>query len=158
VDDKPGVYFFSLDAGSGLAVAAARALLNLPYFTAKMSVDVTDSGEVRYDSRRITSPESPPAEFSARYQGLGDRCAPVQGTLEYFLTERYCLYAYNHSNQRYRLDIHHPPWALERADGEIAANTMARAAGVPLPDVAPLFHFSKRQDALAWAPTAIQCR
>jgi len=158
VDDKPGVYFFSLDAGSAVAAGTARTLLNLPYFTAKMSVEVTDSGEVRYGSRRISSPKSPPAEFTARYQGLGDRSAPVQGTLEYFLTERYCLYAIDHSNQGYRLDIHHPPWPLERGDGEITANTMAQAAGVPLPDVAPLFHFSKRQDALAWAPTAIPCR
>lgn len=152
VDDTPGVYFFSLDAARALAVGAARALLNLPYFTAKMRVDVTHGGEVRYSSSRI-SPS--PAEFAARYQGRGDHHAATRGTLEHFLTERYCLFAIDHSNHGYRLDIHHPPWRLERCDGELAVNTMAQAAGVRLPDVAPILHFSKRQDALAWAPKRI---
>src|SRR5882672_10914009 len=35
---KPGVYFFSLDAASAMAVAAARSILHLPYFSATMSV------------------------------------------------------------------------------------------------------------------------
>ena len=155
VDDKPGVYFFSLDAGSAVAAGTARTLLNLPYFTANMSVEVSGSGEVKYDSRRLSSPA---AEFAAWYRGQGGRHSPARGTLEYFLTERYCLYAIDHSGQEYRLDIHHPPWPLERCDGEITANTMAQAAGVRLPEVGPLLHFSKRQDALAWAPKRIQCR
>jgi len=37
-DDKPGVWFFSLDADSRLAVEAARRLYKLPYFRAAMSV------------------------------------------------------------------------------------------------------------------------
>jgi uncharacterized protein YqjF (DUF2071 family) len=155
VDDRPGVYFFSLDAGSAVAAGTARTLLNLPYFTAKMSVEVTDGGQVKYHSRRLSSPG---AEFAARYDGQGGRHSPARGSLEYFLAERYCLYAHTRSNQAYRLDIHHPPWPLESGGGEITVNTMAQAAGVRLPDVGPLLHFSKRQDALAWAPTAIPCR
>src|SRR5689334_13487733 len=116
VGGKPGVYFFSLDAGNPVAVAAAKALLNLPYFTAKMEVRVDGEGRVEYDSRRA----SPSAEFSARYRGLGDRHAPAAGTLEYFLTERYCLYAIDHGNHAYRLDIHHPLWPLERGEGAIS--------------------------------------
>src|ERR1043165_8843269 len=38
IDGRPGVYFFSLDAESSMAVAAARSLLPLPYFTAQMEV------------------------------------------------------------------------------------------------------------------------
>src|SRR5437867_5100192 len=34
VRDRPGVYFFSLDAGSRTAVAMARAWFHLPYFHA----------------------------------------------------------------------------------------------------------------------------
>lgn len=152
VGGKPGVYFFSLDAGNPVAVGAARTLLNLPYFTAKMNVDVAANGEVRYESRRVSSP---PAEFTARYRGLGDPHAPMPGTLEYFLTERYCLYAIDHAYHAYRLDIHHPPWALEQGEGEIALNTMADAAGIRNPGIAPLLHFSRRQDAVAWSPTRL---
>jgi hypothetical protein len=149
VDGKPGVHFFSLDAGNAVVVGAARTLLNLPYFTAKMDVRVGGDGSVQYESRRTSQPC---ADFTARYRGLGDGHGPAAGTLEYFLTERYCLYAIDHTHQAYRLDIHHPPWALERGDAEITLNTMAEAAGIRLPDIGPLLHFAKRQDAVCWAP------
>ena len=151
VDDKPGVYFFSLDAGNPVAAGAARTLLNLPYFTADMTV--TPAGaEIRYESRRQSEPA---AEFIGRYRGLGAHRAPAAGTLEYFLTERYCLYAVNHRHIAYRLDIHHPPWPLESAEAEITANTMAEAAGIPLPSMAPLLHFARRQDMVCWAPETL---
>jgi uncharacterized protein len=38
-DQKPGVWFFSLDAGSPLAVVIARAWLHLPYFRARMKCE-----------------------------------------------------------------------------------------------------------------------
>jgi uncharacterized protein YqjF (DUF2071 family) len=145
---KPGVYFFSLDAGNALAVGAARALLNLPYYSAGMTV-ATAGGTIAYTSRRQSRPA---ADFDARYRGLGDRSPSLRGTLEHFLTERYCLYAVDHRFHAYRLEIHHPEWALESAEAEITVNTMADAAGVRLPSMAPLLHFSKRQDMVCWAP------
>jgi uncharacterized protein YqjF (DUF2071 family) len=148
VGGKPGVFFFSLDAGNALAVAAARTLLNLPYYTAAMAV-IPANGGIDYTSRRSSPPA---ADFTASYRGLGDRTPPRRGTLEYFLTERYCLYAVDHSFHAYRLDIHHPPWPLESAEAEITVNTMAGAAGVRLPSMAPLLHFCKRQDMVCWAP------
>src|SRR5262245_4554326 len=36
-DDKPGVWFFSLDAANPLAVRTARRFFHLPYFHAAMS-------------------------------------------------------------------------------------------------------------------------
>jgi len=151
VGDKPGVYFFSLDAGNPLAVGAARTLLNLPYFTAEMRVD-TDGRRVDYASRRRSPPS---AEFRASYRPHGYAEPPAEGTLEYFLTERYCLYATDHQRRAYRLEIHHPPWQLETANADIAINTMADAAGIALPAAPPLLHFSRRQDAVCWAPERI---
>jgi uncharacterized protein YqjF (DUF2071 family) len=151
VGGKPGVYFFSLDAGNALAVAAARTLLNLPYYSAAMTVEAT-AGGVDYASTRQAEPA---AAFAARYRGLGDRSPSIRGTLEYFLTERYCLYAVDRSFHAYRLEIHHPEWSIESAEAAIAVNTMADAAGVRLPAMAPLLHFSKRQDMVCWAPERI---
>jgi uncharacterized protein YqjF (DUF2071 family) len=148
---KPGVFFFSLDAANALAVAAARALLNLPYYTAEMKADVSAT-RVAYSSRRQAPPD---AQFVARYRGLGDPRPPLHGTLEYFLTERYCLYALDHTRHAYRLEIHHPAWPLEGAEADIAVNTMADAAGIQLPASAPLLHFSKRQDMVCWPPERI---
>ena len=148
VNGRPGVYFFSLDAGNPVAVGAARALFHLPYYTAEMSVETVD-GSVEYRSRRITS-GAPPAAFDARYQPISVACEPEPGSLEHFLTERYCLFTVDHDSRAYVADIHHPPWLLQQAEAEIRVNTMADAAGVPLPGMSPLLHFARRQDAVAW--------
>jgi uncharacterized protein YqjF (DUF2071 family) len=152
VNDRPGIYFFSLDAGSTLAVRAARVLLNLPYFSAAITV-ASRADSISYNSRRDGS--SPPAVLSVTYRPTGAPFEADTGSLEYFLTERYCLYNLNHRGAPYRLDIHHPPWLLRAADAEFTRNTLASAAGLSLPDVAPLLHFAKRQDMVAWPPAAL---
>jgi uncharacterized protein YqjF (DUF2071 family) len=154
VGGKPGVYFFSLDAGNPLAVGVARTLAHLPYYSAAMQADSADEPAwIGYSSRR-TAASAPPAEFVGRYRPIGAPREPVAGTLEHFLTERYCLFTVDRSAHAIRLDIHHPPWPLQDAEAELTVNTMAEASGILLPAVAPLLHFSKRQDMVAWAPTA----
>jgi uncharacterized protein YqjF (DUF2071 family) len=153
---KPGVYFFSLDAGSTVAVAAARTLFGLPYFEAMMTVE-SSGGEVRYQSSRKARKEDV-AEFTARYQPIGPVMPPLEGTLAYFLTERYCLYRVGGSGHVHRLEIHHPRWPLQEAEATIERNTMANAAGIRLPSIPPLLHYVHRQDAVAWAPSRIANR
>ena len=63
-----------------------------------------------------------------------------QGSLEHWLTERYCLYTL-HKDMVYRGDIHHQPWPLQDAEAEFEINTVADAAGIALPDTAPSLHF-----------------
>ena len=152
VGDRPGIYFFSLDAGSAVAVQAARALFNLPYYSAVMTVRLQND-RVEYDSRRERG--SPAAVFSATYGPIGPSFPPVSGSLEHFLTERYCLYHLHHRGTPYRLEIHHPPWPLQTAEAEFSRNTMAGAAGLSLPDTRPLLHFSRRQDMVAWPPSTL---
>jgi uncharacterized protein len=146
LDDKPGVYFFSLDAASTLAVIGARTMFHLPYFRAEMSVH-TDGRRVTYRSARRSAGN---AQFLSTYEPIGSASPAVPGTLEYFLTERYCLYTTSRSGEPRRLEIHHKPWPLQIADAQIAVNTMASAAGIALPAVAPLLHFAKRMDVLTW--------
>jgi len=148
VDGKPGVFFFSLDAGSLVAVTAARAWLNLPYHVASMEIRQSGDG-INY---RSTRRDDSGARFEATYEPVGGVFVPIDGTLEHFLTERYCLYQLSHSGAPFRLDIHHPPWPLQRAQATIAANTMLDVHGLAVIDESPLLHFSKRQDMVAWAP------
>jgi uncharacterized protein len=152
VGDKPGVFFFSLDAGNPVAVGAARTLLRLPYFSADMTVESASDGRIHYTSRRLASDRE--AAFDARYKPIGPPRPPGPGSLEYFLTERYCLYAVDHLFKPYRLEIHHAPWPLQEAEAKIAVNTMADAAGIRLPSMAPLLHYSQRQDTVCWTPDA----
>lgn len=141
---KPGVYFFSLDAASLPAVWAARTFYHLPYFHATMSAENRD-GTIHYSSIRRHSS----AEFRGIYQPTSNSRPPVRGSLEHWLTERYCLYTI-HENEIYRCEIHHPPWPLQDAEAHIEVNTMAGAAGIDLPPTQTVLHFSARQDVLIW--------
>jgi uncharacterized protein YqjF (DUF2071 family) len=153
VGSKPGVHFFSLDAASPVAVGVARTMFDLPYYSATMEVD-SEGDYIRYTSRRAAT-DGVPAEFTARYRPTGPVSAASAGSLDYFLTERYCLYTVNDAFELRRLEIHHPPWPLQAAEATIEVNTMAEAAGIRLPSMAPLLHFAKRQDMVAWAPAAV---
>jgi uncharacterized protein YqjF (DUF2071 family) len=140
---KPGVFFFSLDAASLPAVWAARLLYHLPYFHARMSVGHRDSW-ITYDSSRAAN-----ARFRGRYQPVSEIRQRQKGTLEHWLTERYCLYTVAR-NSIFRAEIHHVPWPLQDAEAEIFENTMASAAGIKLPEIPPLLHFAKRLQVLIW--------
>jgi uncharacterized protein YqjF (DUF2071 family) len=137
-DDKPGLWFFSLDAGSTLAVEAAKRLYKLPYMRAQMRYE---RGEfVQHESARAG------AAFSGSYRGVGDLFRAEPGSLEAFLVERYCLYTED-GGRVYRAETHHAPWQLQQGEAHIDLNTMAP---LPLPDVAPHVLFAPRQDAVIW--------
>jgi uncharacterized protein YqjF (DUF2071 family) len=87
---------------------------------------------------------------------VGAAFVAVEGSLEHFLTERYCLYNLGRRAAPYRLEIHHPPWPLQPATASIDRNTMGEANGITVPGTAPLLHFSKRQDMVAWAPARLR--
>jgi len=141
---KPGVYFFSLDAANLAAVCAARTLFQLPYFYARMKAE-THGSATEYSSRR----QWRTAEFRANYGPTGDLQLRDVGSIERWLTERYCLYTMWGKNL-YRSEIHHDQWPLQDAGAEIGVNTMASAAGIALPDRIPLLHFARRLDVLIW--------
>ena len=150
--DRIGVYFFSLDAESALAVAAARLAVNLPYMRARMSQRWVGE-DVEYASVR-THTGAPPAEFRASYAPSGDPTISVPGTLEYWSTERYSLFTVR-GGTVLRLDIEHAPWPLRPATVRIERNTMAAAAGIPLPSVAPRVHYCESLDVVAHLPRAV---
>lgn len=151
--DKPGVWFFSLDAANALAVATARVTFHLPYFRAGMKC-TEFRGWIEYKSRRSHA-GAREAQLDGRYRGVGEFLEPSPGTLIYFLTERYCLYSADSSGRIYRGEIQHPPWLLQAGEAHFAHNTMAEAAGLSLPAEEPLLHFARRQDMVAWAPHRI---
>jgi uncharacterized protein len=150
---KPGVWFFSLDAGNPIAVAVARAWFHLPYFRARMECAETN-GWIHYASER-THRGAPAGILNAAYRPVGEVFEPRPGTLEHFLTERYCLYSATSRGRIYRGEIHHPPWQLQAAEAEFAQNTMGQAAGLALPQGKPVLHFARRQDMVAWAPQRV---
>lgn len=150
--DRPGVYFFSLDAASSLAVAAARVWFALPYFRARMRCDADGDG-IRYAHER-THAGAPAARLEARYEPQGPVFLARAGSLEHWLTERYCLYAVR-GKRAWRADIHHAPWPLQVASAAFEVNTMAAAHRLELSPEPPLLHFTRRQDVVVWNPVRV---
>jgi uncharacterized protein YqjF (DUF2071 family) len=152
--EKRGAWFFSLDAGNALAVAVARAWFHLPYYRARMRV-TRDGDWIEYRSERTHS-GAPAAELALRYRPRGTAREPEPGSLEHWLTERYCLYAVDGHGQMFRGEIHHPAWKLSSAEAEFTSNTMAAALGVALPEAAPILYFAERQEVVVWVPWELE--
>lgn len=148
VDGKPGVWFFSLDAANRVAVRVARATFNLPYMDATMSIRCDEGGTIDYRSRRTHRGE-PPAEYEAKYAAAGDFFAAQPGSLEHWLTARYCLYSSNRQGCIFRGEIDHHPWTLAPAHCEQRINTMGTPFGFDLADQ-PHLLFAKPIDVKAW--------
>ncbi len=144
-EGKPGVWFLSLDATNPLAVWAARTFFYLPYHRAKISFHNQGDSFTFEHERRDKS-----ARFRATYRKLGASYESQAGTLEHWLTERYCLYALSPQGKLLRNEVHHHPWPLFAAEAEISENRMLDAFGLSLPDTPPLLHFSPRVDVVLW--------
>ena len=157
-EDKPGVFFFSLDLASALGVWGARVGFGLPYWKATMQARISrrmqtgDADEwIAFQSQRVTKP----AEFRGKYRHRGQPSAPSAGSLEYFLTERYCLYNVE-KGKVYRAEIAHLPWPLQLAEAELERNTMPEAAGIGLTNgTKPVLHFARELDVLCWKPKRV---
>jgi hypothetical protein len=149
---KPGVWFFSLDAASRIAVRVARYRFHLPYFDAEMRVAERD-GAIEYRSRR-THRGAEPGRFEAVYAPSGEPFTARAGTLEHWLTERYCLYAAAESHL-WRGEIQHAPWPLQAGAARISESTVAGGLLHVATAEPPLVHFARRLDVLAWTPRSV---
>jgi uncharacterized protein len=151
--DRAGVWFLSLDAASRLVVWAARRMFNLPYFRASMRMEVTPSA-VQYSSERAG--RSVEAVLRVKYSATGEVFQAAAGTLDHWLTERYCLFGQHRSGSLFYMDVHHLPWPLQKGRAEAERNSLSEASGVRLPSDAPLVHVSKALDVWAWSPVRIR--
>lgn len=160
---RPGVWFFSLDAASRVAVRAARAVFGLAYMNARMSS--RRAGEwIEYHSRR-TGPRSAlsygptiaqEGAFVGRYRAIGPAATHPPGSLEDYFIARYCLYAWLRG-RLVRGEIHHEPWALSPAEAETSVNTAGAPLGIDLGALSkagagPLLHYANIMDVIAWTP------
>lgn len=140
----PGVWFFSLDASSSLAVTLARSTFHLPYYDARIEFDVAKGAlpECRFASTRDDVRSANPAHARMTYRPVeGPSFRAVPGTLEHFLIERYILYA-SEGNTLYRARVHHAPYEVHRAEVMDLDETIVWAAGVKRSEAAPIRHYS----------------
>jgi uncharacterized protein len=150
----PGVWFFSLDAASRLAVVGARLGYHLPYFHARMSMELTGGPSVEYRSRRLAV--GLPAEFSGRYCPTGPAAEAVVGSLEFFLAERYLLYAWD-GRRLSTARVQHAPYPLQPAAAFDVRQSLTSAAGLPsIVAPPPLVHYAREVDVRIESPRRVQ--
>ena len=126
-EGRPGVWFYSLDANQWLAVTVARTLFHLPYEHAEMGAAVNaKSGEVDYRARR----KGAGGESRFAFRPHGATAAAKTGTLEFFLVERYRLFAAEVRGGRlFTGKVHHTPYRIGAATVSAWDDTMLRLAG-----------------------------
>ena len=151
---RPGVWFFSLDAARWLAVRVARATFGLPYFHAAMRCEA-EGEAIAYSSYRRAGAGRPAADFVGRYEPAGPPRVAERGSLDDFLTARFCLYALDRQGQLRRAEVDHAPWPLQPARAAIETNTMAAPLGLRLPREEPRLHFARFLDVRAWVPERV---
>ena len=154
LDGRPGVWFFSLDCPSTLAVFGARIGMYLPYYRASMKM-LRDGEQTTFHSERW-SMAGPPAAFAATYRPVGKVFHAGPSTLEHFLTERYHLYS-SAGQRLWRGDIFHGRWPLQISHARIERNSMLAAAALrQLGHEPALLHFSAFQDVRFWWPVRVR--
>jgi uncharacterized protein YqjF (DUF2071 family) len=121
---EPGVYFFSLDAASLLAVTGARVGLGLPYFWATGRERPLGS-DVDYSLHRRGSGVGCHVRY--RVGGYLGHAAP--GTLDHFLIERYLLHV-RRGPSLWTVRVRHRPYPLYATRLLGLDDGLARAAGV----------------------------
>jgi len=111
-----GVWFYSLDANQWLAVKLARTFYKLPYFYARMTETRSDAGrEITYTSWRVGTDPNLCSRF--RYRGRGSPRQAEPGSLEFFLVERYILFAsVTRTNRLATGQVYHTPYPILAAD------------------------------------------
>jgi uncharacterized protein len=145
VDNVPGVWFFSLDCNSYAAALAARTFFFLPYYDAEIELE-QEGKRIEYSSERT---EEPPAEFSASWKIGATLPYSHPGSLEFFLTERYCLYS-ERDGELYRGRIYHEPWPLQKASLSSLESSMVESLGLPTPKGEPLLHYAEEISVDIW--------
>ncbi len=146
----PGVWFFSLDASNSIAVKIAQRFFHLPYVHATMTCRA-EGDAVAFHSER-TDPKAAKARFIARYEPTAPAQLALPGSLDHFLTERYCLYAQTPRGRLMRGEVHHGPWPLQPARIDVESNELPGVHGLIVDDPAhpPVVHFARRVDVVLW--------
>jgi uncharacterized protein YqjF (DUF2071 family) len=162
-DGKPGLFLLSVDSGSLGAVWTARLFWRLPFWHAKIRMrgyTVTrqtrqrpKSLDVQFEAERLHGPKagSGPARLGAVYKALSEPATRHTGTLEHFLTDRYCLYTQSKkSKSLYRIEIHHLPFMLQQGQADLKVNTICEPLGLPLPASPDCLLYSRNLRLLIW--------
>ncbi|QJX81113.1 YqjF family protein [Priestia megaterium] len=145
-DGKPGIYFMSIDVGNWASLNIAKRWYRLPYHSAQISF--RKEGQTFYCQSTRKGNTNSPISFKGKYAPVSEVYFSKEGTLDHWLTERYCLYSSNNGANIYSGEILHQPWPLQKAEIEIFRNNLFIPFHFNLSEVEPIAHFSIGVDSL----------
>ncbi|MFD1707513.1 YqjF family protein [Siminovitchia sediminis] len=142
---KPGVFFMTLDVNDWASLNIAKRWYRLPYSPA--AITILKSGETFYykNNRKRSS-----AEFYGNCTPVPGEYFPEEGTLDHWLTERYCFYTTDNKYNIYCGEIHHLPWPLQKAEITIDRNTLFSQFHLDLSHLQPIANYSKGVESFMW--------
>jgi uncharacterized protein YqjF (DUF2071 family) len=90
--------------------------------------------------------------LDAKYAPSGVARAAAAGSLEHWLTERYCLYGWGGRRGLFRGDVQHGPWALYDVEARFAGGAAPRliAAWGEVGAAPESAQYSPGVDVVAW--------
>ena len=151
-DGRPGVLVLRVIVESRLAVAIGRRLFSLPYERGRLSMRREGEG---WGFRCEVRAGEGPFSFAVRYRPEAPLLHPAAGSLEHWLSERFCYYATGRGGRLVRGDLDHPPWSLQPARLEVLEARCPAAAGIVDAESPALACYSPRQEAFAGLPVPI---
>jgi uncharacterized protein YqjF (DUF2071 family) len=153
VSGRPGIWFYSLDASQPLAVCFARAAFGLPYKFAKMSATVLDR-QIDYRSHRFGLGNS----LRYRYRTSRSLGEARLGSLEFFLVERYRLFA-SRGGELFSGRVHHSPYQLSEVTVTDADPALFAMDGFETPAATPAHAiYSERVDVSIYPMDPVEQR
>ena len=143
-----GLWFLSIDVGSGLLAGSARLGLGVPYLLSRMRVQVGAS--LVYESRRITGRPAHHRIEVVPGKDLGDRLSRRDA----LLVGRWRAYS-RRAGRLVQVPVQHQPWPVHEADLVELEESVTATAGLNVAGEAPLVHYAPRVDARLGLPRLV---
>ena len=134
---RPGVWFHSLDTPKRLPNWIARTFFHLNYRLARIQVE--EKGGLRsYRSELwMETGWDTPQEY--KWDRVGEPFIAEPGSLDFFLAERYRLFAFNKKeNQLMSGQVHHEPYHLQKVNLMSYSKRLFALNGLPEPGNSPV--------------------
>ncbi len=143
--NTPGVFFFSMNISSPIAATFFHKIFRLPYYYSKIHCN-QENDCIQFQCSKTTRN---PIEMDLVYEPTTEAFQASNGTLEHWLTERYCFYT-TFNKTLFRAEILHEPWQLQQASAEIRKCEVAQFSNDDFLQQQPIFHYAKKQEVLSW--------
>ncbi len=134
---RPGVWFYSLDTPKHLPNWIARTFFHLNYRFARIQVEDKGGSRSYRSELWMGSDWDVPQEYE--WERIGEPFTAEAGSLDFFLAERYRLFAYNEAKaQLLTGQVHHQAYPLQQVNLKRYSKRIFTLNGLSKPDSLPV--------------------